>query len=68
MSFSDKQKKLHIRNVREARTSAPWQPTRFSVRYASRSDTNQMKITLKGASAKSKAVVSLPKTPWDDKQ
>lgn len=65
MSFSEKQKKSHIRNVREMRAAAPYRPNGFSVRYASKSDTPQLKITLKGASVNSKAPISLPKTPWD---
>lgn len=42
-------------------------PEKFSVRYSTRSDTQQIKVTLKAASVKSKAPISLPKMPWDAK-
>jgi len=71
MPISSKDLKGRIQRSRWHRSHEVPNPTNgFNVRYRSKSDTNQLKVTLKGASARSKATVSLPQMPWgsDDLQ
>lgn len=64
--ISGKDRKARVQRSRWGRSHEIPNPTNgFNIRYRSKSDTEQLKITLQGASSRSKASISLPPTPWD---
>lgn len=64
--ISQKDRKARVQRSRWSRShQIPGRPNGFDMRHRSLSNTDQMTVTLKGASARSKAPISLPQMPWD---